>query len=130
MIPSSYADEAEKFSQSPLTKLKTSYTEEIFTPNVHEMPHLAWLVRSFGPLLTTSAMVFESANYLLKPKFKGTVNHPLLLLESYVRDKDTYRGNIRNSDLADLARKKSGKRKFCSQTIVAGIPNDVLQERE
>ena len=130
MILSSYVDEADNLIQSFLTKLKTSHSEEVFTPNVHAMLHLAWQVGSLRPLWTTSAMMFESANYILQSKFTGTVNHLQLLVERYIRNKDMYRANtiIGKCNLVEVARKVRGKQKFCRRTIVVGIPTDVLQE--
>ena len=65
MISLLHANEAEKLIRSFLLQLKNRYSEEIFSPNVHALSHFLWQVRSFGPLWTASAMMFEPANYLL-----------------------------------------------------------------
>ena len=105
MISSLHANEAEKLIRSFLLQLKNRYSEEIFSPIVHALSHLAWQVRSFGPLWTASAMMFESANYLLQSKFTGTVNHLQLLVERYIRNKDSYRREIGDNKLAEFASK-------------------------
>ena len=59
----------------------------VFSPNVHSLNHLSWQVKKYGPLWCTSAIMFESANYILKTKFTGTVNHLRLIVERYNRNK-------------------------------------------
>ena len=112
VISSLHANEAEKLIRSFLLQLKNRYSEEIFSPNVHALSHLAWQVRSFGPFWTASAMMFESANYLLQSKFTGTVNHLQLLVERYIRNKDSYRKEIGDNKLAEFASKLRGKKRF------------------
>ena len=128
MVSSLHANEAEKLIQSFLLQLKNRYSEEIFSPNVHALSHLAWQVRSFGPLWTASAMMFESANYLLQSKFTGTVNHLQLLVERCIRNKDSYRREIGDNKLAEFASKLRGKKRFFKQCLSSGIPDDIRAE--
>ena len=55
----------------------------------------------FGPLWTTSAFMFESANYLLKKTFCGSVNHLDLVIERYLRNKSVRRTKIAQDSIAD-----------------------------
>ena len=79
-----------------------AYTEKVFSANIHALNHLAWQVGCFGPLWCTSAMMFKSANYLLKCKLTGTVNHLKLLIERYVRNKLSCQEVSRADRLQDL----------------------------
>ena len=87
----SFATEAEALIQFFLKKTEEAHGQEVFSANVHSLSHLSWQVEQFGPLWCTSAMMFESANYLLKTKFTGTVNHLRLLVERYQRNKEQRR---------------------------------------
>ena len=75
MLSRKYVKEGKKHIEEFLNSTKSDYTESVFTANVHALSHLAWQVENFGPLWTTSGMMFESANHLLSSKFTGTVNH-------------------------------------------------------
>ena len=79
-----------------------AFSEKVFSANIHALNHLAWQVGCFGPLWCTSAMMFESANYLLKCKFTGTVNHLKLLVERYARSKMSSQEVPRADRLQDL----------------------------
>ena len=48
-------------------------------------------------------MMFESANFLLKKNLTGTVNHLDLLVERYLRAKNTLETKIEEDSLADFA---------------------------
>ena len=87
----SFATEAEALIQFFLKKTEEADDHQVFSANVHSLNHLSWQVEQFGPLCCTSAMMFESANYLLKTKFTGTVNHLRLLVERYQRNKEQRR---------------------------------------
>ena len=73
-------------------------------------------------------MMFESANYLLQSKFTGTVNHLQLLVERYIRNKDSYRREIGDNKLAEFASKLRGKKRFFKQCLSSGIPDDIRAE--
>ena len=79
-----------------------AHTEKAFSPNIHSLNHLSWQVSCYGPLWCTSAIMFESANYLLKCKFTGTVNHLRLLVERYVRNNMSSRKVPQKDPLYDL----------------------------
>ena len=79
-----------------------AFSEKVFSSNIHALNHLTWQVGCFGPLWCTSAMMFESANYLLKCKFTGTVNHLKLLVERYARSKMSSQEVPRADRLQDL----------------------------
>ena len=87
LISKKYADEAHKLIKVFLKKTEETFDSQVFTANVHSFNHLAWQVKNFGPLWCTSAMMFESANYLFRTKFTGTVNHLRLIVERYLRNK-------------------------------------------
>ena len=87
LISKKYADEANKLIKVFLKKTEKTFDSHVFTANLHSFNHLAWQAKNFGPLWFTSAMMFESANYLLRTKFTGTVNHLRLIVECYLRNK-------------------------------------------
>ena len=61
------------------------------TYKLHSLQHLAWQVKNFGPLWTTSATAFEPAHHILAVKFTGCVNHLEFLVERYSRCKRLFR---------------------------------------
>ena len=72
-MSSKYVDAADELIQFFLKRTEDAYSDIVFSPNLHSLSHLAWQVKNFGPLWACSSMIFESANYLLKSKFTGTV---------------------------------------------------------
>ena len=70
--------------------------EKSQTYNLHSLRHLAWQVKNFGPLWTTSATAFESAHHILAVKFTGSVNHLELLVERYSRCKRLFRTEFKD----------------------------------
>ena len=129
MISSKYADDAGKLINIYLQKLDEDYGEVVFSPNVHSLTHLAWQVRQFGPLWATSAMMFESANYLLQSKFTGTVNHLPLLVERYRRNKDSLRVEVMGDCLQDWCLNlRQSKLKIKRRPVVSNVPEDLRKE--
>ena len=129
LISSQFAKTAGILLQRFLDCLKEDHSEVVFSPNVHALSHLAWQVKSFGPLWTTSGLMFESANYLLQSKFTGTVNHLPLLVERYGRNKAAYSFEIANDCLSEFCfeLKKRSKR-FKLNVLTAGIAKDLLDK--
>ena len=66
-----------------------AHSDKVFSANIHSLNHLAWQVRCFGPLWRTSAIMFESANYLLLCKFTGTVCQLKVLVDRYISNKNS-----------------------------------------
>ena len=85
-----FVNEADKLIKKFLRKIEEIYGPHVFSPNVHSLNHLSWQVKN-RPLWCISAIMFESANYVLKTKFTGTVNHLRLIVERYNRKKDQTR---------------------------------------
>ena len=121
MMSSEFADQGERQIHSFLRKTKDEYTDVLFSANVHALTHLAWQVRNFGPLWTTSGMMFESANFLLSSKFTGTVNHLSLLIERYNRNKAAWRAPINVNDGLTFFCKKIRIEKICSKDNSAAL---------
>ena len=117
MTSSEYAKDAEKHLDRLLDMTQENHSEVVFSANVHALTHLAWQVRNYGPLWTTSGMMFESANYLLSSKFTGTVNHLSLLVERYHKSKDVRRATLENDRLAKFCSKMNGTRMFKRKSI-------------
>ena len=63
---------------------------------------LAWQVKNFGPLWTTSATAFESSHHVLSVKFTGSVNHLELLVERYLKFKRISRTEISDHHLSSF----------------------------
>ena len=122
MLSRKYVKEGKKHIEEFLNSTKSDYTEFVFTANVHALSHLAWQFENFGPLWTTSGMMFESANHLLSSKFTGTVNHLSVLVERYLRNKAARRERIATDPLTSFCEKlqglKSYKRKFLNPELV------------
>ena len=66
--------------------------------NFHLLRHLAWQCETFGPLWTTSASLFESANHYLIRPVTCSVNTCKLLFQRYIRNKE-----IVSSRLTDVS---------------------------
>ena len=81
-----------------------AYTDKVFSANIHSLNHLARQVKCYGPLWCTSAIMFESANYLLRCKFTGTVSHLKVLVERYIRNKNSCQMSPQRDRLYDLCR--------------------------
>ena len=101
-------------------------TEKVFSANIHSLNHLAWQVGCYGPLWCTSAIMIESANYHLRCKFTGTVNHLKLLVERYVRNKALNRETPCYDQLHDLCFSFRKQKTFKRQHLAAHeAPNDL-----
>ena len=92
------ANDAEKLIALFLKKTEDRCGQAVFTANMHSLSHLTWQVKNYGQLWSSFAIMFESANHLLKTKLTGTVNHLRLLVERYVRNK-TERDKVPDNDL-------------------------------
>ena len=126
MLDTSFCNEAEKQINRFLEDTKLEYTETVFSANMHALTHLTWQVRNFGPLWTTSSMMFESANYLLSSKFSGTVNHLPLLVERYNRNKAAWRSPIVNDQLSEFCEKMRAVKVFKHISIPnTDVPEDL-----
>ena len=113
-----YADDAEKLIQIFLKKTEERFDAEVFTANIHSFTHLSWQVKSYGPLWCSSAIMFESANHLLKTKFTGTVNHLRLLVERYLRNKAQRKETPANDLLKDLCYSFRKETVFAERQII------------
>ena len=125
LLPTSrtYADQAGKLIHLFLNKVEECYGNEVFSANIHALSHLSWQVKNFGPLWTTSAMMFESANYLLQSKFTGTVNHLALLVERYRRNKASYASKVDTDSLTGLCLElKLRAKSFTWKAVKSSIP--------
>ena len=98
-----HTEKAGKYIERFLNVTASQYDEYCFTINVHFLSHLCWQVRNFGPLWSTSAFMFESANNMLSKPFTGTVNHLDLIIERYIRRKKLLLSELINDDLFDFA---------------------------
>ena len=88
-----------------------AYTDKVFSANIHSLNHLAWQVKCYGPLWCTSAIMFESANYLLRCKFTGTVSHLKVLVERYIRNKNSMLMSPQRDRLYGLCRQFREKKR-------------------
>ena len=70
-----YSNDAEKLISLFLKKTEDRNGQEVLTANLHPLNHLTMQVKNCCPLWSSSAIKFESANYLLTRNFIGTVNH-------------------------------------------------------
>ena len=115
-----YANDAEKLIALFLKKTEDRCGQEVFTTNMHSLSHLTWQVkmwRHYGPLWSSSAIMFDSANHLPKTTFTGTVNHLRLLVERYLRNK-TERDKVPDNDLLkDLCLSMRNEKKCESEKI-------------
>ena len=67
--------------------------------NFHLLRHLAWQCKFFGPLWTTSATMFESANNHLIKTLTGTVNTCSLIVKRYIRNRQFDSMEVKNDNL-------------------------------
>ena len=111
-------DAADNLIQLFLKRTEDAYSDIVFSPNLHSLNHLAWQVKNFGPLWSCSSMMFESANYLLKTKFTGTVNILPLVVERYHRNKDTLKQHVEEDSLADLCHQFRNTTKHFNRTVL------------
>ena len=123
---------AEKLLEKFLDKTQSQFDEFCFTINVHYLTHLCWQVKNFGPLWSTSAFMFESANNMLSKPFTGTVNHLDLIIERYIRRKKLLLTELRKDNLVHFANSLRTTKTFSEQKIVDTTslplhfdPNDV-----
>ena len=72
--------------------------------NFHLLRHLGWQAKSIGPLFTTSAAMFESANRLLIAPLTGTVNFCELIVQRFVRSKMLLDLEIQEDSLSEYLR--------------------------
>ena len=98
-----HTEKAGKYIERFLNMTASQYDEYCFTINVHFLSHLCWQVRNFGPLWSTPAFMFESANNMLSKPFTGTVNHLDFIIERYIRRKKLLLSELINDDLFDFA---------------------------
>ena len=80
--------------------------------NFHLLRHLSWQVRSIGPLFTTSAFMFESANRLLLAPLTGTVNHCHVLVQRFIRSKLLATIEVQDDCLTQSLNELSTKKPF------------------
>ena len=113
-----------------LLRTKNDYSESVFSANVHALSHLAWQVTNFGPLWTTSGMMFESANHLLSSKFTGTVNHLQLLVERYRKNKESRLELILKDPLTSFCEKMKGSRLYKRKVLPTILAPEELRKPE
>ena len=77
-------------------------TEKMDTINFHLLRHLSWQVENVGPLFTTSAAMFESANRLLIAPLTGTVNHCQLMVCRFLRAKLVSKMEVEDDSLSSM----------------------------
>ena len=80
--------------------------------NFHLLRHLGWQAKSIGPLFTTSAAMFESANRLLIAPLTGTVNFSELIVQRFVRSKMLLDLEIQEDSLSEYLRKYKSEPEF------------------
>ena len=112
-----FVNEADKLIKKFLNHIEEIYGPNVFSPNVQSLSHLSWQVKNYGPLWCTSAIMFESANYLLKTKFTGTVNHLLLIVERYNRNKKIRREMPANDVLFGFCQKLRRERETMQPSL-------------
>ena len=125
MLSRDYLPNAEKQLNCFLMKTKEQFGEQTFSANLHSLTHLPWQVRHFGPLWTVSAMMFESANYLLQSNFSGTVNHLPLLVERYQRNKQSMKTSVTNDNLRNFCHRLRNTKNFRRKLCLTNIPKDL-----
>ena len=97
------------------------YGEEMQSYNFHSMRHLCHQVNLIGPLWTSSAFGFESANNSLLRTLQGTIKHQRRIVETFLRDqklsfddKDAHKSDeLENCALAKLTNVSNNCKKFC-----------------
>lgn len=78
------------------------------TMNPHQILHLPWQVRTYGPLWTASSLPFESANGLLSKALTGTVNFDKLIVERYLRIHSCLSSEVLQDGIEDLTKRFCG----------------------
>ena len=77
--------------------------------NFHLLRHLAWQCKFFGPLWTTSATMFESANNHLIRTLTGTVNTCSLIVKRYIRNRHFDALEVKDDNLTGFLERLRGK---------------------
>ena len=126
MISTDYAEDAKRLVSLFLNKTKDQFGEEVFSSNVHSLIHLPWQLKFYGPIWSMSAMMFESANYLLQSKFTGTVNHLSSLVERYLRSKQSLKVEVVKDSLLEFCLSLRNTKRFCRKVVTSGIPESLL----
>ena len=85
----------------PLKKFNSIY--------FHLLRHLAWQCKFVGPLWTTSATMFESANNHLIKTLTGTVNTCSLIVKRYIRNRQFDSMEVKNDNLTGFFEALRGK---------------------
>ena len=67
--------------------------------NFHLLRHLAWQCKTFGPLWTTSATMFENANNHLIKTLTGSVNTCSLIVSRYIRNRQLESFEVKDDHL-------------------------------
>ncbi len=118
----------ERFCSSVVRKLKDKKFSGI---NFHSLRHLAWQVENIGPLWTTSAFGFESANNQLLMTFTGNKNFGDLLVKRYIRNREIIRADPQDDQLTDFIHslRPSGFVKFSKENLVSETI-DVIEARQ
>ena len=88
---------------------KTNKMESI---NFHILRHLGWQAKNIGPLFTTSAAMFESANRLLIAPLTGTVNQCQLMVWRFIRAKMIATMKLKEDCLTSMLTDFLQKKKF------------------
>ena len=117
MTSSDYAKGAEKHLDRLLDMTQEDHSEGVFFRKGARTDASTWQVRNYGPLWTTSGMMFESAYYLLSSIFTGTVNHLSLLVERYHKSKDLRPATLENDRLAKFCNEMNGIRMYKRKSI-------------
>ena len=77
-------------------------SERMDSINFHLLRHLAWQVKFMGPLFTTSAFMFESANRMVIAPLTGTVNQCQLMVDRFIRSKFVAKKKVEKDCLAGI----------------------------
>ena len=80
----------------------TEKNEKFDSINFHLLRHLGWQAKNIGPLFTTSAATFETANRLLIAPLTGTVNFCQIIVQRFVRAKVMLNVEIREDSLSEF----------------------------
>ena len=90
----------------------TDKIERMESINFHLLSQLVWQVKSIGPLYTTSASMFESANRLLIAPLTGTVNQCQLLVRGLICAKMLAKMNLQDDCLTSSIKVFQENKKF------------------
>ena len=80
--------------------------------NFHLLRHLAWQCETFGPLWTTSASLFESANHYLIRPVTGTLNTCKLLVQRFIRNRELLTSELENDSLKPFIEDLFGRKRL------------------